>query len=122
MTCLLYWLCSLRIGVNSDFISSSDTAGLGSVYMENLKNRDLAFPPLGIEFLDIGGLSGSTDDTALFWAVFICLITACMGWCQLTWFSTDPGAIYSRYEDFDMVCNSRNWMFEQGIFTVFIGF
>jgi hypothetical protein len=89
--------------MNADFYSSEDTAGPGSTYMEDLENRSLGLPPLGIEFLDIGGLSGSTDDRALFCAVIISLILAGLAWGQLTWFSTDPGAIYSRYEDFDMV-------------------
>lgn len=104
-TCLLYWLCSLRMGVKAEFYSCEDTEGPGSLYFENLKNQNLALPPLGIEFLDIGGLSGSTDDIGLFWAVMISLVLAGLAWGQLTWFSTDPGAIYSRYEDFDMVCN-----------------
>jgi hypothetical protein len=106
-TCVLFWLCALRIGMNADFYSSEDSAGPGSSYMENLKSRSLGLPPLGIEFLDIGGLSGSTEDRALFCAVMISLVLAGLAWGQLTWFCTDPGAIYSRYEDFDMVINWR---------------
>lgn len=103
------------MGMRADFYSTKETLGPGSIYLENLKNRNLALPPLGKEFLDIGGLSGSTDDTALFCAAFIALILAGLAWGQLTWFSTDPGAIYSRYEDFDMVINRTDVMTEYEI-------
>ena len=65
------------------------------------------------EYLTIGGLSASTDDFNLFVASLIALTHSTAFWVYLVWIGTDPGAVRSRNEDFDMVsrvsdCNERS--------------
>ena len=55
------------------------------------------------EYLIIGGLSASTDDFNLFVAAIIALALSMALWVYLVWIGTDPGAVRSRNEDFDMV-------------------
>jgi hypothetical protein len=63
--------------------------------MRDLKNSE--------EYLTIGGLSASTDDFNLFLAAIIALALSMALWVYLVWIDTDPGAVRSRNEDFDMV-------------------
>ena len=107
ITCLLFWLCSLRVGLIAGFKSSGDPDRLGALYLESLRSGALT-PPTGIKFLDIGGLSGSTDDYPLFCAAAAGLVLGALLWGQLVWFDSNPGAVYTRDTDFDMVSSCRS--------------
>jgi hypothetical protein len=100
ITCFLFWLLSLRVGILQDFESMNDPDS-GSLYLNSLLYS--LTPPLGDAFLNIGGLSGSTDDFGLFIAVIVSLVVGAVLWSQLVWISTDPGGIYTREQDFYMV-------------------
>ena len=96
LTCLLFWFCSLRIGIVSGFSSSA-------TYLHSLTDVSFTNPTLGAGFFSLGGLSGSTDDQGLFWATLVSLLTSAVLWLKLVWFDTDPGAVYTRYQDFDVL-------------------
>ena len=102
--CLLLWLCSLRVGIRGGFEPFGRAQGGESLYSRSLNNaggmRDLK---RSAEYLTIGGLSASTDDFHLFVAAIIALALSMMFWVYLVWIGTDPGAVRSRNEDFDMV-------------------
>lgn len=101
ITCFLFWLLSLRVGILADFESITEADFSGSLYLSSM--LDSLSPPLGDAFLNVGGLSGSTDDFGLFIAVIVSLLMGAALWSQLVWISTDPGGIYTREQDFDMV-------------------
>ena len=96
MTCLLFWFCSLRIGIVSGFSSNA-------TYLNSLNDVSYTNPTMGAGFFNLGGLSGSTDDQGLFWATLGSLLISAMLWLKLVWFDTDPGAVYTRYQDFDIL-------------------
>lgn len=104
-TCLLFWLCSLRIGLRGEFLSSTSNNGPGAIYLESLRTSsgNNLILSQNIDFLNIGGLSGSTDDYYLFWCSMGGIVLGALLWAQLVWISPDPGALYSRDQDFDMV-------------------
>jgi hypothetical protein len=101
ITCVLFWLLTLRVGILAAFESIYDPDVNGSLYLSSM--LDTLSPPLGDAFLNIGGLSGSTDDFGLFIAVIVSLVIGAALWSQLVWISTDPGGVYTRVHDFDMV-------------------
>jgi hypothetical protein len=102
--CALLWLCSLRIGIRGGFEPFGPAQGGQSLYSSSLNGgggmRDLKNSE---EYLTIGGLSASTDDFNLFVAAIIALALSMALWVHLVWIDTDPGAVRSRNEDFDMV-------------------
>mmetsp|Transcript_34523 Transcript_34523/g.32890 ORF Transcript_34523/g.32890 Transcript_34523/m.32890 type:complete len:730 (+) Transcript_34523:362-2551(+) len=100
VTCFLFWLLSLRVGILQDFESMNDPDS-GSLYVNSLLNS--LTPPLGDAFLNIGGLSSATDDFGLFIAVIVSLVVGAVLWSQLVWISTDPGGIYTREQDFYVI-------------------
>ena len=105
LTCVLFWFCSLRIGILGDFISSADIDGKGSDYLYQVDSSrsNSMIPFSNSNFLNIGGLSGSTDDYNLFCANVAGLLVSASLWGHLVWFSTDPGAVLTRDRDFDVV-------------------
>ena len=108
LACVLFWFCSLRIGILADFISSADIGGNGSdyLYREGSTPNNSMIPFLNSKFFTIGGLSSSTDDYNLFCANVAGLLVSATLWGHLVWFSTDPGAVSTRDRDFDVVNNS----------------
>ena len=102
LTCGLFWLCSLRIGIIGDFLSSEDLTGGGALYFDSMKSGTL-YPPLNYDFLNYGGLSASTDDYPLFFAALGSLVTGACLWTKLVFLYTDPGFVFTRDRDFDMV-------------------
>lgn len=103
--CVLFWFCSLRIGILDSFDSSTNNDGKGSYYFHDIASRphNPMRPSLDSDFLNIGGLSGSTDDYPLFCANVAGLLVSSALWGQLVWFATNPGAIDTRDRDFDVV-------------------
>lgn len=96
VTCLLFWLCSLRVGVLYDFRSSA-------AYLYEMTSVSYTTPTTGVEFLVVGGLSASTDDFGLFVASLVALIVSTALWSKLVWFDTDPGVVYTRHQDFEVI-------------------
>ena len=96
LTCFLFWLFSLRIGVLYGFSTSA-------AYVSSASAVSFTAPELGAAFLNLGGLSGSTDDVGLFWSAFVSLLIGAVLWSKLVWFDTDPGAVRTRYIDFDVI-------------------
>ena len=102
--CALLWLCSLRVAMRGRFEPFGRAQGGESLYSKALNKgggmRDLKH---SVEYLTIGGLSASTDDFNVFVAAIIALTLSIALWVYLVWVGTDPGAVRSRNEDFDMV-------------------
>jgi hypothetical protein len=101
--CALFWLCSLRTGIIGKFERFGAAQGEDSLYSRSLKPGSILDLSRSIEFLNVGGLSGSTDDYELFLAAAAALFMSALLWIYLVWIATDPGAVCSRTEDFDMV-------------------
>jgi hypothetical protein len=96
VTCFLFWLFSLRVGVLYGFSTSA-------AYVSSASAVSFNAPDLDGAFLNLGGLSGSTDDVGLFWATLLSLLLSTALWFKLVWFDTDPGAVRTRHIDFDVI-------------------
>lgn len=101
--CVLYWLCSLRIGIIGNYEPFGSPQGMESSYSRSLKPESVLALSRSVEFLTLGGLSMATDDYNLFVAAIVMLSCSSLVWTYLVWIDTDPGAVCSRNEDFDMV-------------------
>lgn len=101
--CALYWLCSLRIGIIGKYERFGSAQGEDSKYSRSMRPGSILDLSRSVEFLSVGGLSGSTDDYGLFLAAAAALSISAILWVYLVWVATDPGAVCSRTDDFDMV-------------------
>lgn len=101
--CALYWLCSLRIGIIGKYERFGSAQGEDSEYSRSMRPGSILDLSRSVEFLSVGGLSGSTDDYGLFLAAAAALSISALLWVYLVWIATDPGAVCSRTDDFDMV-------------------
>lgn len=101
--CALFWLCSLRTGIVGKFEAFGSAQGEDSQYSRSMKPGSILDLKSSIEMLNIGGLSGSTDDYGLFLSAAVALSLSALLWVYLVWIATDPGAVRSRITDFDMV-------------------
>ena len=101
--CVLFWLCSLHVGIVGNYEPFGPSQGMESTYSRSLKPQSVLSLSRSAEFLTIGALSMSTDDFNLFVASVVLLSCSSLIWTYLVWIGTDPGAVHSRTEDFDMV-------------------
>ena len=104
--CVLFWLCSLRVGMIGNYEPFGPPQGMESSYSRSLKPESVLALSRSAEFLTVGALSMATDDFNLFVAAIVLLACSSLIWTYLVWIGTDPGAVHSRTEDFDMVSNS----------------
>ena len=100
LTCTMFWLCSLRMALLRDF---HDFENEGPRSYEVFLSPGDKTRQEGYRFLIFGGLTCSVHDYKLFLVVGVATILATLMWVRLVWVATDPGAVATRIEDFDMV-------------------